>query len=219
MTQKGQRIAAKLDGQRFGRLVVLWRGPNKVEPSGATRSAWQCRCDCGTGIVVTGHALSKGHTRSCGCLTKEKPIKHGMARKPIYRVWWMMRQRCENPNFTSFASYGGRGITVCDRWQEFSNFYADMGDPTPGMTLERIDNDKGYNPDNVRWASRLEQAQNRRTNTLLSHAGQTLTLAEWGRVTGLGKQIVTKRFKSGWSPERILTEPVAPRSPRTSRKE
>ena len=220
MVQKRQRLAVKLEGQRFGRLTVLWRGPNKVEPSGATRSAWQCRCDCGNGVVVTGHALTRGHTQSCGCLTRSgRASKHGMARKPIYRVWWMMRQRCENPSFTSFASYGGRGITVCDRWREFSNFYADMGDPAPGMTLERIDNDKGYSPDNVRWASRLEQAQNRRTNTLLTHAGQTLTLAEWGRVTGFGKQIVTKRYKSGWSTERILTEPIAPRSPRTSRKE
>jgi len=219
MAQKGQRVAAKLDGQRFGRLTVLWRGPNHVEPSGATRSAWQCRCDCGNGVVVTGHALSKGHTRSCGCLTKEKPIKHGMARKPIYRVWWSMLQRCTNPNIPAFKSYGGRGITLCDRWMKFEDFFADMGEPEPGMTLERIDNDKGYSPDNVRWASRLEQAQNRRTNTHLTHAGQTLTLAEWGRVTGLGKGTITRRYLAGWSPESIVTTPIAPRSPRTSRKE
>ena len=202
-------------GERHSRLTVLWRAPNKVEPSGAVRAMWQCRCDCGNGVVVSGHALSKGTTRSCGCLVKEKPIKHGKATSRIYRVWWMMRQRCENPNFTSYASYGGRGISVCDQWRKFENFYADMGEPEPGMTLERIDNDRGYEPGNVRWASRLEQAQNTRTNVLHAFLGQTLTLAEWVRVSGLGKAAIVRRYQKGWTPERILTEPLARRAPRT----
>jgi hypothetical protein len=126
-----------------------------------------------------------------------------------------MRQRCSNANIPAFKSYGARGITVCERWEKFENFYADVGEPPADMTLERIDNDKGYAPDNVRWASRWEQAQNRRTNTLLTHAGQTLTLAEWGRVTGLGKAAVTRRFNKGWPAKRILTEPIAPRNPQS----
>ena len=203
-------------GERHGRLTVLWRAPNKAEAAGVTRAMWQCRCDCGNGVVVSGHNLSKGETRSCGCLVREKPVKHGKATTKIYRQWWSMIQRCSNPNIAQYRSYGGRGITVCEQWKKFENFFADMGDPPPGMTLERINNDKGYEPGNVRWATRLEQAQNRRTNVLLTYGTQTLTLAEWGRVTGLGKDTIARRYAKGWSPERILTEPLAKRSPHNS---
>lgn len=213
--QRGM-TAVDRTGERHGRLTVIVRGPNHVEPSGAIRATWRCRCDCGNDIVVTGHALAKGHTKSCGCLTKNgRAMKHGMSRAPIYRSWWMMKQRCENPRYTHFESYGGRGITVCDRWQEFENFYADMGEPEPGMTLERIDNDKGYEPENVRWASRLEQAQNRRTN---GHMTVTLTFAEWGRLMGIPGAMVAKRFRAGWKPMDVLTRPIRQVS-RTSRKE
>lgn len=126
----------------------------------------------------------------------------------LYRVWNTMRQRCGNPNNTHFASYGGRGIRVCEEWNEsFEAFYRDVGDPPLGMTLDRIDNDKGYEPGNVRWASRLDQANNRRTNVLIEHRGQTKTLAEWGRATGLGKSTIMNRLARGWSVQKALTEP------------
>lgn len=194
-------------GERHGRLLVLSRAANKVEPSGAVRAQWNCACDCGGTITVPGHSLSRGLTRSCGCLLREKESKHGMSRTAIYRIWNLMRQRCTNANSTHYASYGGRGITVCPEWMEFENFYRDMGDRPAGLTLERIDNDKGYEPGNVRWASRLEQGNNRRTNVFITHDGQTKTVAEWGRETGLGKSTLFSRLARGWSAARTLTEP------------
>ena len=194
-------------GERYGRLTVLWREANRVEPSGAVRAQWRCLCDCGGAIVVSGQGLSRGHTRSCGCLQREKVPKHGMSRTKVYRNWVAMRQRCENPNHQHYHLYGGAGKTVCERWKDFVNFYADVGDCPPGMTLDRIDGSRGYEPGNVRWASRQQQANNRIDNVFLTHAGQTMTLAEWGRVSGLGKAIVTMRYRLGWPPERLLTEP------------
>lgn len=211
-----QKTADSLEGQKFGRLEVLWRAANKVEPSGAVRTAWQCSCECGNGLVVTGHALKKGHTRSCGCLTKEKPIKHGRSRAPVYRSWAAMIQRCGNPKTRNFDAYGGRGITVCDKWKTFKGFYEDMGDPAPGMTIDRIDNERGYGPGNCRWASREEQANNCRTNVFLSYAGNTLTISQWTRVTGISKGTIKNRLKRGWSAERALTTPIPP-TPLTSK--
>lgn len=205
-----QKTADNLEGQKFGRLEVLWRAANKVEPSGAVRTAWRCACECGNGLVVTGHALKKGHTRSCGCLTKEKPIKHGKARSPVYRHWSAMMQRCGNPNHTHFYTYGGRGITVHESWKTFEGFYAYMGDPLPGQTLDRIDNEKGYGPGNCRWVSRKEQANNRRTNVVLSYAGKALTISEWAGVTGISKWTINNRLKRGWSAERALTTSLPP---------
>jgi hypothetical protein len=212
---RGMTIKNRL-GDRFGRLVVVERAENRVEPSGAVRAQWLCNCDCGGSIVVPGHSLQRGLTRSCGCLLREKTPKHGMALTRVYRIWSSIRQRCENPVNTAYHRYGGRGIEVCERWKDFENFYADMGDCPPDMTVERIDNDRGYEPGNCRWASRLEQANNRSVNVHITHKGEKKTLAEWGRVTGLGKQTITQRLAKGWSIERILTEPLVPRSARTA---
>jgi hypothetical protein len=201
-------------GEKYGRLTVLLRAPNKVEPSGAVRAMWKCVCECGNSLTVSGHALSKGHTKSCGCLMKEKEPKHGMARTLAYRRWVSMVQRCTNPNNPRFKDYGGRGITVCDQWRDFSSFIADVGMPEPGKTLDRIDNDRGYEPGNVRWATLEEQQNNRRVNTRLTYQGQTLTVAEWGRVTGFGKSVIIRRLQNGWPVEHILNQPVAKRSTR-----
>ena len=201
-------------GEKHGRLTVLWRAENKVEPSGSIRATWRCVCDCGNGITVTGHALSKGHTRSCGCLVKEKPIKHGKSRTRIYRNWVTMIQRCENAGNLIFLRYGARGVFVCERWKSFENFYADMGDPPNGMTLDRIDNDGPYSPENCRWATLTEQQNNRRVNTHITYQGRTATVAEWGRITGFGKGVVLRRLQVGWTVEAILTTPVAKRSRR-----
>ena len=206
-------------GDRYGRLVVVSRAENHVEPSGAIRAKWNCLCDCGGSVTVTGTSLAKGNTRSCGCMMREKEIKHGMSNAPIYRVWNSMRQRCTNPNIKAYKSYGGRGVTVCDEWLQFENFYRDMGDPPhPGMTLERIDNDKGYHPGNVRWATRLEQASNRRTNvhgnytgiSVITFHGQKRTLQEWSEKTGIALENLRSRLNRGWSVENTLITPVQP---------
>jgi len=138
-------------------------------------------------------------------MLREKESKHGMSRTAIYRIWHLMKQRCSNPENTHYASYGGRGITVCERWLDFAVFHQDMGDRPSGMTLERIDNNKGYEPGNVRWASRLDQANNRRTNVLIAFGGRTETIAAWGRETGLGKSTIINRLARGWSVEKALT--------------
>ena len=152
-----------ISGQRFGRLVAI--KPIKERRYG--KIIWECLCDCGKICFVVNSELYSGDTRSCGCLRIEKATKsfktHGMTKTLIYDVWRSMNQRCHNPSNKSYKNYGGRGITVCDRWRHsFENFYADMGPCPPGLTLERKNNDEGYSPENCCYATRKQQANNSR---------------------------------------------------------
>lgn len=198
-------------GQRYGRLVVTSRSENRTEPSGAVRAFWNCVCECGVEKTVSGQALSRGRTLSCGCLAsdaRKQQATHDMSGSGTYKTWHMMVQRCTNPNGTHWDSYGGRGITICDEWKVFENFHRDMGTRPENTTLDRIDNEKGYGPDNCRWASKLEQANNRRTNIPITLGTETKTIAEWGRSTGLGKSVVANRLRRGWPVWKALTEPL-----------
>lgn len=138
--------------------------------------------------------------------------KHGMSNTPIYAVWSSMMQRCLDINFAQYSDYGDRGITVCDKWKSFNEFYKDMGNQPEGMTLERIDNTKGYYKDNCKWATRKEQANNRRTNRLITYRGKTQSLALWVDELGLNYYRVKKRLNLNWTPEEAFNKEKVPPS-------
>jgi len=172
---------------RFGKLVV-------VAPATSTKKGsaqWECVCDCGVVKTIQGVHLRSGATQSCSCLMKEKSKeratvhgKHGCA---LYWVWLGIKARCYNPNHISFASYGGRGIDVCDRWlHSFDFFLEDMGErPFLKAQIDRIDNDKGYYPENCRWATTTQNARNKRNNRIITYNGETLTAIEWSERLGI----------------------------------
>jgi hypothetical protein len=198
-----------LVGQKFSRLEVIGDAGNED-----TKSYWNCICDCGTVIRVVGSDLKNGHTKSCGCLSRDKASQrwkiHGQSESRLYTIWCAMLSRCYNTHNERYKDYGGRGIKVCDRWRHsFENFYADMGECLEGMTLERINNDGDYEPGNCRWATRLEQGSNKRNNDWLECKGNTKNLTQWARHLGIQQQTLWARlYRHGWSVERALTTPV-----------
>lgn len=152
----------KLEGKRFGRLLVL----NQTDSIGGA-TAYECRCDCGTTKKVRGVSLRKGDTTSCGCARAERmaahQYRHGYYKTRTYNSWRAMLARCNDPKHRQYKDYGGRGIVVCPQWTEFECFLADMGERPPGRSIDRVDGDGNYEPGNCRWATRTEQNRNRRT--------------------------------------------------------
>lgn len=194
-----------LTGQKFNRLTVV-KYHGKVGVSKAV--AWQCICDCGKALIVTSGSLKSGKQKSCGCLRKEFKVVHGGYKLAAFRIWAAMKQRCTNPKANRYADYGGRGIKVCDRWQEFENFLADMGEKPEGMSIDRIDVNGDYGPSNCRWASMKTQGSNRRNNHILTAFGQSKSLAAFADEYKLEYNTLVRRLKKGWEVEKALLEPV-----------
>ncbi|MFA1289933.1 hypothetical protein ACDJ03_19715 [Xanthomonas axonopodis pv. nakataecorchori] len=175
-----------ISGQRFERLTALRR----VGTYKGGMAIWLCRCDCGQEREVMSTHLRNGHTRSCGCLWRDTVVipqtKHGLSHLPEYSIWKNMLSRCFDPKDHAFSRYGGRGIVVCSHWMHFENFLRDMGRrPSPALTIDRIKNDRGYEPDNCRWATIEQQSANRGDNLHLTYQGRTQTLSQWARDLGI----------------------------------
>ena len=213
MPKGDQKKPIDLTGQRFGRLVALKNLGRKSAASRAHR--WECVCACGVTTVTTSDALRSGETKSCGCLQRERASQmgratrtHGFTDTSTYHIWNTMVQRCTNPNRADFPRYGGRGITVCERWLKFDAFLADMGSRPSGQTLDRKDNDQGYGPSNCRWLGSAAQQRNKSNNKVLTYAGQSKCLTEWAEQLRINKISLEARLRRGWSVERSLSEPI-----------
>ena len=200
-------VLIDLKGRRFGRLVVTERNGSK-----GGCATWTCLCDCGKRVFVIGKLLCKGTTSSCGCYRKDALTKHGKAGSRTYGIWHAMVSRCHNKKAANFRNYGGRGISVCPEWHTIDGFFACMGEAPEGMSLERIDNEKGYSPENCRWATMAEHATNKRTNVILTFRGKSQTISEWSRELGVGKTAIHNRLKRGLSASEALGTPVLKRN-------
>lgn len=174
-------------GQKFNRLTIL----SQALPTPGNRGRrWVCECECGNKTIVRNDSLKNGRSKSCGCYSSEKSkeriikinTKHGMCNTVEYKTWAQILVRCNNKNSTSYEYYGGRGIKVCERWaNSFENFYEDMGKRPEGMSIDRIDMNGDYCPENCRWASKQVQNSNTRKNKYIEYRGERKTLSEWAR--------------------------------------
>lgn len=201
-----------ISGRRYGRLVVVSRGRK-----GQGRSYWLCRCDCGAEKEIAASTLKNGNTKSCGCLNKEvassqnqiRKMTHGLSGTPIYTVWQSMIRRCCDAKVKMYPRYGGRGIRVCKDWMgSFESFFewAAANGYRRGLTIDRKDNDGDYCPQNCRWATPLEQGNNRSNNRLITIGCVTKTASQWAHENNIPPTRFLQRLNLGWDPERALQQ-------------
>ena len=194
LTGVRKKSLAKI-GQTFNRLTCLYVFQDPV--SGNAQGRFQCEC----GSTYTGKfaAVVFGNTKSCGCLNTElleaRNHKHGMAGSKIYGIWSEMVARCHRPTHVRYGDYGGRGIDVASEWHDFNTFFADMGERPQGLSLDRVDNSKGYSKENCRWATTSEQATNKRNNRFLTAFGRTIPISWWAHVIGCGSSELNRLLK------------------------
>lgn len=206
-------------GERYGRLTVM----APIEPhSGDTKYWFKCDCKDKTIFPAAAHLVKNGYIQSCGCLHMEilvaqgaRNVTHGQARTgkvtTEYFSWSSMMARCYRKSLARYKYYGGRGITVCERWHTFANFFADMGKKPPGTSLDRIDNGGNYEPSNCKWSTPREQSGNQRTNVRKTYGGETMILADWARRYKMSQATLSRRIhKRGMSFEDAILTPVRP---------
>lgn len=206
----------KLDmiGKKFGRWTVI----EEAERQYGTRAFYLCKCECGTTKIVNGYTLRKGLTKSCGCYNAEriketgtKRVKHGLSGHRLYRIWSGMKDRCSNSNLPEYPRYGGRGIKVCNEWLDNEKFFewAFMNGYNDNLTLDRIDNDKDYCPDNCRWSTYAEQANNRKNTRHIEYEGNTYTLSEFSKkFLNINRDTFYSRYLKGLPIEQCMSEVV-----------
>lgn len=213
---KTRRPLTDLVGTKVGRLSVI--KPLRYEGKSGRLIVF-CRCECGTEKEILAQSLRSGLTLSCGCLNKEilssmhTRRTHGKCGTAIYRTWRNMRTRCENPDIKEYKHYGGRGISVCDRWKKFENFYSDMGEcPSKNHSIDRKNVDGDYTPENCRWATSEDQQNNKRNNVILTLGEETRTLAQWAKKLGMLQSTLWARLESGVPVKIALTVSTLPRN-------
>lgn len=200
-----------LTGQRFERLVVL----GEAAKDNHGRVTWLCRCDCGEKVVVQAYNLKNGNTKSCGCYKREKAkadsTKHGEVGTRLYTIWKDMRQRCTNPNNRAYSHYGGRGIEICEEWRVSYAAFAEWAMSTgyaDNLSIDRIDTNGDYAPDNCRWTTEKVQQNNRTNNRLITVDGVTHTASEWETINGWQRGTIYQRMSRGWTDTRAASEPL-----------
>lgn len=206
-----------LTGKRFGRLVVV----RKTEIRENESIVWECKCDCGNTTLVSGRYLGKGSKKSCGCIMKEK--MHFACSLPIHKCWGQMMTRCYNKKWEGYENYAGRGITVCDEWigsnpKGFANFYdwamangysdEKLPNGRRKYTLDRIDNDKGYSPENCRFVTEKEQQENKRNRIYVVYNGENMLATKVAEINGIDKRAFSSRIAKGWEVDRAINTPI-----------
>lgn len=192
-------------GKKFNKLTAI-KFVEMRRYRGCGMQIWEFQCDCGNTTTTTLNAAKSGTTKSCGCVVRT----HGLSKTSIYGIWCTMIQRCTNPRVKRFSDYGGRGIKVCPKWTRFSGFLKDMGAGyRKGLTVERIDNDGPYSPENCRWATRFEQNQNTRSSRRITFNGETLNLTTWARRIGITHSALIRRLKYWKFEDAMSVKPIA----------
>ena len=196
-----------ITGKKYNMLTVIEKIDNN--PKGVIM--WKCLCDCGNETIVRGGNLKSGMVKSCGCLRhKSKTVTHGKSKTKLYHIWNGMKNRCYNKNSKSYKNYGGRGISICSDWLSFESFskWANENGYSDGLTIERIDNDGNYCPDNCTWITKGEQAQNRRMCRKITYNGKTQTLMQWCHELNVDYSLVHNRInKLNWDFEKAIFTP------------
>ena len=191
----------RLEGERFGKLTV-----KRLVEIRNNNAIWECRCDCGNTITATTATLKFGMVCSCGCLIVELMTTHGMTKSRQYHIWQAMKTRCDNPRAINYSKYGGAGITYDPAWELFENFWTDMEKGyADNLTIERMDNSKGYSKENCVWADYRTQNLNKTNNVVLSHQGVSMTITEWADVLKVDRDRLYYQHRQGLTDEQIIS--------------